>query len=323
MFGSMSTMTAGNSCTRVLGESLAVKAGLQSRTKWRQFHNHATLTMEQGSSSTPAKSANLKVPSSGKKLKNESSEEPMRKRSFLLDPPSKPVRKRMSPSRTLPPNASTFERNIANNTYAFLTKLIQAAPESPGERAWIVPEKIIPEKLLKTSSKQDSSRFGVGKWVFSGSRVLGSMVKEGKYKAINSAAYIRQDMAQLVYAQWTIRVAYDAILCGQGSKQSQIVALTNSHPGLENSDNIPDDIAIYETLDNKRIHCVLFFDNSDKAAECTEDSKSPDAETIPPVQPKPIDITQPKLPFLVNRSRVLSQARIRYKDGTSAKVPLA
>lgn len=60
-----------------------------------------------------------------------------------------------------------------------MTKFIQAAEDSPKGRSWIVPEQIIPKSLLTHASRRTQDRHGMGKWVFSGSKVLESMVREG------------------------------------------------------------------------------------------------------------------------------------------------
>ncbi|KAF9358137.1 hypothetical protein BGX26_002428 [Mortierella sp. AD094] len=208
-----------------------------------------------------------------------------------------------------------------------MTKLIQAAPESQGDRAWIVPEKIIPEKLLsKSILDQDSSRFGLGKWIYSGSKTVEIMVKEGKYKMINSSAYMRPDMARLIYAQWTIRVAYDAMqLCKGGSKQSSFITLTNSRLGDDSGDSVVDDIAVYDSPENKRLQCVLYFGASDKPTTFSGGSEPKDTEagfTSHQNSSAPIDITRPKLPSRMSRSHVLSHVRIRCKNGTTFTAPL-
>lgn len=59
---------------------------------------------------------------------------------------------------------------------AFLTKLIQAAPKESFDRPWIVPEGIIP---AGASAMSEPRRFGVGRWIFSNSKIIGAMVKEG------------------------------------------------------------------------------------------------------------------------------------------------
>lgn len=61
---------------------------------------------------------------------------------------------------------------------AFLTKLIQAAPSESFDRPWIVPEGIIP---AGASTLGEPRRFGFGKWIFSNSKIIGAMVKEGAF----------------------------------------------------------------------------------------------------------------------------------------------
>ncbi|KAF9094594.1 hypothetical protein BGX29_009438 [Mortierella sp. GBA35] len=153
----------------------------------------------------------------------------MPERSFLLDPPKKPTLKRVPLSECDDVALTPFERKIAANPYAsilatpvrqclytrlllpnaFLTKFIQAA--GPDDRPWIVPERILPYAITKkptSHSYQDDPRKGLGKWVTSTSAIIDGVVKEGRYKFINPAAFMRPDMSKLVYAQWSIRVAH-------------------------------------------------------------------------------------------------------------------
>ncbi|KAF9376704.1 hypothetical protein CPB97_010648 [Podila verticillata] len=146
-------------------------------------------------------------------------------RSFLFDEPHRPRSKRQLSDKDGPLKDRTkFERDLASNQFAailaspirqcfftrkslpsaFLTKLIQAAPSESFDRPWIVPEGIIP---AGASTLGEPRRFGFGKWIFSNSKIIGAMVKEGKYKMINAAAFIRPDLPQLIYAQMTYRVA--------------------------------------------------------------------------------------------------------------------
>ncbi|KAF9171339.1 hypothetical protein BGX21_007754 [Mortierella sp. AD011] len=172
----------------------------------------------------------------------------------------------------------------------------------------------------------DSSRSGLGKWIYSGSKTVEAMVKEGKYKMINSSAYMRPDMARLIYAQWTIRVAYDAMQLGNGgSKQSSIITLTNLRPRDQSGDGVVDDIAVYNSPGNKRLQCVLYFGESDKTTASSGGGESKDTKadlTSHQNSSAPIDITRPKLPSFMSRSRVVSHVKIRCKDGTTFKAPL-
>ncbi|KAF9152740.1 hypothetical protein BG015_004795 [Linnemannia schmuckeri] len=131
-------------------------------------------------------------------------------RSFLLDLPTRPTPKRLSPAKREHEALTSFEKKVANNPYAFLTKFIQAA--GPNDQPWIVPERILPHAITKKptpSAYQDDPRNGFGKWMTTTSAVIDSVIREGRYKMINTAAFMRQDMSKLVYAQWSIRVAHE------------------------------------------------------------------------------------------------------------------
>ncbi|KAF9113699.1 hypothetical protein BGX27_000970 [Mortierella sp. AM989] len=318
MLASLITKISKRSNAQFTGVSVSSTLELGQVTKWGQYRHRTFSAVGQKSSSPSSQhDEEAREASLSTNWKSGTEEKLPRRRSFLLDPPSKPPRKRASPLRTLPPTASAFERRIASNPYAFMTKLIQAAPESRGGRTWIVPEKIIPERLIsRVTAKQDSNRFGVGKWMYSGSETVESMAKEGKYKMINSSAYMRPDIARLIYAQWTVRIAYDASqICKRGSKQLPIVTLKKSESGLESGNSVVDDIAVYDIPENKRIHCVLCFqvpDNTDPEVQPTRREKLLTLN----------DITQPKLPSFVDRSRVLSHVKTRYKNKTSFRVPM-
>ncbi|KAG0067541.1 hypothetical protein BGZ89_005953 [Linnemannia elongata] len=151
-------------------------------------------------------------------------------RSFLLDLPTRPTPKRLSPAEREHETLTSFEKKIANNPYAailatpvrqclytrlilpsaFLTKFIQAA--GPDDRPWIVPERILPHAITRKptpSAYHDDPRNGFGKWMITTSAVIDNVIREGRYKMINTAAFMRQDMSKLVYAQWSIRVAHE------------------------------------------------------------------------------------------------------------------
>ncbi|KAG9321619.1 hypothetical protein KVV02_006723 [Mortierella alpina] len=291
----------------------SLSAPLRTLTTAKQHDRHSRLdagvappsTILNGSAEeTPAKEDHQRV------------SDPVRSRSFLLDAPRKPPSKRSSPSRDLPGNAIAFEQQIANNPYAsilatplrqclytrkslpsaFMTKLIQAAADSPRERSWIVPEQIIPRSLSPHSSRGTQDRHGMGKWVFSGFKVMESMVKEGKYKIIASSAYMRPDIMQLVYAQWTIRVAHEFHSLSKLSprRRMPMVKLTpaaepRTHTGASQD-------ATETVLLNAPTHrpplCVLFFQNG------LLPFKHADGDPVPldPTLKVDIDITHPDLP---------------------------
>ncbi|KAF9996233.1 hypothetical protein BGZ65_008175, partial [Modicella reniformis] len=188
-----------------------------------------------------------------------------------------------------------------------------------------------------------SDRFGAGKWVYSGSKATENMVKEGKYKMINPAAYIRPTLAQLVYAQWTIRVASDMIyLCETRSGPSPMAILKNetlkSEAGSSSTPPLFEDVRL--TLSGatlkKKLQCVLYFgppslppflspfdtvvspsDNEDMKAS-NEVSQSHTDE--PQLQQ---DITQPNLPTtLMDRSHVLRLAKVHSSEKSVFTVPM-
>ncbi|KAF9362588.1 hypothetical protein BGX34_005859 [Mortierella sp. NVP85] len=258
---------------------------------------------------------------------------PTRKRSFLLDPPTKPESLRASPSRELPFDASPFERRLASNPYAFLTKLIQAAPAAPGEKAWIVPEGIIPNKILRSSnSGRASDRFGTGRWVFSGSNITEKMIKEGQYKMINPSAFVRPNLARLVYAQWTIRVASDMTdLCKAKGGPSPVAILKYEVPAPaleeERSSASMEDVRLMMTgaTLSKKLQCVLYFgpprpDNNLSVGDTESKEASSDPQNQRD-QPLP-DITQPSLPTLIDRSRVLKLVKVHSSATTAFTVPM-
>ncbi|KAF8933660.1 hypothetical protein BGZ58_006200 [Dissophora ornata] len=218
----------------------------------------------------------------------------------------------MSRSTVLPAKATAFERRMANNPYAFLTRLIQAAPESPEVQAWIVPEGIIPHKISTSSTPdQDSNRSGMGKWVYSGSNIMESMVKEGKYKMMNSSAYARPDMAQLVYAQWTIRLAHDILeLLKTARVPPPLVTLTK-----EPSKYADDSRQLFQSPQSKGLQCVLYFKHTSDTNPRPNDDRS--LEQCPT-----FDISQPSLPTLMSRSLVLQEVTIHGKKGGPSAVPL-
>ncbi|KAF9135405.1 hypothetical protein BGW39_003202 [Mortierella sp. 14UC] len=169
-------------------------------------------------------------------------------RSFLLDPPTKPASKRAIPSLQEPANLTPFEKKIAANPYAtpvrqclytrlilpnaFLTKFIQAA--GPDDRPWIVPERILPHVITRKPKRDlshDDPRNGFGKWMATTSAVIDSAIKEGRYRMINPAGFMRQDMTKLVYAQWSIRVAHEfRILPGTSYSEANKKESSLRHP---------------------------------------------------------------------------------------------
>ncbi|KAG0371750.1 hypothetical protein BGX24_001248 [Mortierella sp. AD032] len=230
-------------------------------------------------------------------------------RSFLLDLPSKPTPKRVPPSAQESESLTSFEKKIAANPYAailatpvrqclytrlllpnaFLTKFIQAA--GPDDQPWVVPERILPHALTrnpKSDLSQDNLRHGFGKWMATTSTVIDSAIREGRHRMINPSGFIRQDMAKLVYAQWSIRVAHEFKLLFRTSftkptktrpslRHPRFIVLDGSHahpPGIKNASSTwakqssrgGDELGVdsasvlgLRSAQNVELPCVLYF----------------------------------------------------------------
>ncbi|KAG0284345.1 hypothetical protein BGZ96_011280 [Linnemannia gamsii] len=225
-------------------------------------------------------------------------------RSFLLDLPTKPKSKRLIPAQRKPELLSPFEKKIDHNPYAailatpvrqclytrlllpsaFLTKFIEAA--GPDDRPWIVPERILPHAITRKpspSAYKEDPRNGLGKWVTTTSKIIDSVIREGRYKTINAAAFMRQDMSALVYAQWSIRVAHEFRVLYKASftketktqpslRRPRFIVMDGSHahpPGGRKSSANTDSSELVEGLgpilgfwSSQRIMvpCVMYFD---------------------------------------------------------------
>lgn len=147
---------------------------------------------------------------------------------------------------------------------------------------------------------------------------------------INSSAYIRPNLAQLVYAQWTIRVASDLLdLCMAKLGPSPVALLKNEVLTLgKGSSTQLEDVRLTmsgSTL-KKKLQCVLYFG----PLRSDIDAGSDDTESVgvntdfqshgdePPV----VDITQPSLPTLMDRSRVLRLVKIHSGEKNVFTVPM-
>ncbi|KAF9897652.1 hypothetical protein BX616_005199, partial [Lobosporangium transversale] len=170
-----------------------------------------------------------------------------------------------------------------------------------------------------------------------------------KFKAINSTAFIRPDLAQLVYTQWTIRVTHDIVKFCKYDRRRRcnniLVHLAQdpsaSIPYAINSQRKVDNLGfIFETPKNECLQCILYFDiikdgidmdrtksrNESSDAESNmlkeqEQQLSPSLSTLDDDNDNEDD-TQPKLPLKMNRSDVMIQAMIRGKNGDTSTVPL-
>lgn len=202
---------------------------------------------------------------------------------------------------------------------AFMTKLIQAAPSESLDRSWIVPEGIIP--IGASTITKGPRQSGVGKWIFSDSKIINAMVKEGsphfsiswlllqiiffgeltggvnlfvgKYKMINTTAFIRPDLPQLIYAQMTYRVATGF----QNLKRQASHSMVQLHL----SDNRPFDCNA--TL-RYRLQCVLYFPRIDQ-------SKVPESSSLADTKPDTLNEQLPQLPsVLVARAAAVDEIKL-------------
>ncbi|CAO3568576.1 unnamed protein product [Mortierella alpina] len=302
-----------------------------------------TLTTAQQHGLPSRQSTTVKPPATT--VVGSANETPTRTRSFLLDTPRRPPSKRASSSRNLPGNATAFEQQIANNPYAsilatplrqclytrkslpnaFMTKFIQAAADSPGDRSWIVPEQIVPKSLAAHASRRTPDRHGMGKWVFSGSKVMEAMVKEGKYKIIASSAYMRPDIARLVYAQWTIRVAHEFqnLTKLPRRRRMPLVKLTPA-TGPETLTDASRDAAEPLLLDvptHRPPLCVLYFQGGVLPSQHADGSSTPLEPTLH--VDVDVDISRPDLPsFESYREHGLKTVTVRNGKKTTATVPM-
>ncbi|KAG0335898.1 hypothetical protein BG004_008273 [Podila humilis] len=232
-------------------------------------------------------------------------------RSFLLSDPRKASPKRFPAKNLNPRDMSKFEQDMILNPYAFLTKIIQAAVKSDSEgphRSWIVPDKIIPAN--SPAGKELPKRFGDGKWVFSGSALIRAMVKEGKYKMINTGAFMRPDVDLLIYAQMTYRIMVDCQRLAEFDRKS--LGLLDMYIGDENDERSFE----CKTKFRGRLHCVLYFENNDSSASQPVSSSTSTATTGPPT---PTDVggkststcSMPSLPTtLLERDQAVRDIRV-------------
>ncbi|KAF9335873.1 hypothetical protein BG006_010393 [Podila minutissima] len=180
----------------------------------------------------------------------------------------------------------------------FMTRLIQAASGESSDHPWIVPEGVVPAEA--SANTKESRRFGAGRWIFSDSKIINAMVKEGKYKMINTAAFIRPDLAQLIYAQMTYRVATEFQNLKKHTGHSVVQ--------LDLFDNESFDC---NTTLRGRLQCVLYFPRIDQS-KVPESSSPADTKADVPSQ------QLPQLPpFLVARAAAVDEIKlsIATRDG--------
>ncbi|KAG0319432.1 hypothetical protein BG000_003908 [Podila horticola] len=172
-----------------------------------------------------------------------------------------------------------------------MIKLIQAAPSESLDQSWIVPEGIIPIGASTTTKGPRQS--GVGKWIFSDSKIINAMVKEGKYKMINTKAFIRPDLPQLIYAQMTYRVATGF----QNLKRQASHSMVQLHL----SDNGPFDCNA--TL-RYGLQCILYFPRIDQ-------SKVPESSSLADTKADTLNQQLPQLPsVLVARAAAVDEIKL-------------
>ncbi|GJJ79187.1 hypothetical protein EMPS_11546 [Entomortierella parvispora] len=260
-------------------------------------------------------------------------------RSFILDHMAAPRLKRtLEP--TAPGRSSEFELRMASNPYAailaspirmciytrkilpngMMTRLIQAAPPHGSEdnRPWIVPDRILPTDTA-------SSRAGASRWAFSRSDILAGVAKEGKYKILSAWAHMRPDTAELVYAQWTIRVAKDFQVAVRDRKRGARVftAVKQVNAGSDASQDsleTNNDIA-FEIPENRRLQCVLHFKSyghESTRADSTADKNPPDLGALPSKAAVP----SISLPTFMPRSQLQSEVSLCRKGTSCGRVPM-
>ncbi|KAG0024719.1 hypothetical protein BGZ81_007612 [Podila clonocystis] len=154
-----------------------------------------------------------------------------------------------------------------------MTKLIQAAEGESSDRPWIVPEGIIPAGASSATTKEPR-RFG-------------------KYKMINTAAFIRPDLPQLIYAQMTYRIATEFQNLGRHARNS-VVQL-----------DLPDNESFNRgTTLRGRLQCVLYFPRNEQSKVSEPPSPDDDKADTPNQQ-------LPQLPpVLIARATAVDEIKL-------------
>ncbi|KAF9578207.1 hypothetical protein BGW38_006126, partial [Lunasporangiospora selenospora] len=246
---------------------------------------------------TTSRSSTKKTETQSKKAAIYTTEPLERTRSFLLDKPSKPKSKRLKASTNLPKSASDFERRMASNPYALLTKLIEVDSSSSGPRSWIVPDGIIPRPLLSAQG-QAEDRFALGRWVATDSSIIDATVKEGRYKIISTSAYVRPDLSKLIYAQWAIKAGYEIEqLTNTGRLAKTWLRPLSQVSAFDSTLQKPLSFSCLDSLD-KPLQCVLYFKSGMDSSNPTKDPAKESIETDPESAPKP------SLPTFTTRSAI-------------------
>ncbi|KAG0056191.1 hypothetical protein BGZ83_006100 [Gryganskiella cystojenkinii] len=250
-------------------------------------------------------------------------------RSFILDSPKAPIPKRVkAPARKKPFLSSDFERRMASNPYAFMTRLIVAAPplNANNDNPWIVPDRILSYDL-------SPPRAGTAMWAFSGPTILNSVAKEGKYKIMNPLAYMRPDMAELVYAQWTIHTAnhfLDIVENTNTLKPILVPVLQKeviSEPPEDSSGTVGR--IKLELPESKRLQCILCFngrghnpvDAADDNGTSGINLSSPEAQSTVPVEGAAA-LSTASLPTFLSRKRVQGEAWIQWRERSYGSIPV-
>ena len=115
-------------------------------------------------------------------------------------------------------------------------------------------------------------------------------------------------MAQLVYAQWTIRLAYDILELLKPTRVPPPLVTLTKDPAVESKQ-------LFHNPQSKGLQCVLYFKDASDIDPRPNDDRSLEL-------PSTSDISQPSLPTLLSRSLVLQEVTIRGKKGGPSTVPL-
>src|SRR5690554_3510650 len=133
---------------------------------------------------------------------------------------------------------------------------------------------------------------------------------------------MRADTSLLVYAQWTIRVAYEfqQLTKYRARRPSPLfIALEADDSALnaeQNAGNHSTQSIVLKAPRRSRLHCILCFQGSPSSAALS------DGFVEEPKSPITLDITKPNLPSLMARDQVLKQIDIRNEDGALSSVPM-
>ncbi|KAI1309947.1 hypothetical protein EDD11_003962 [Mortierella claussenii] len=136
---------------------------------------------------------------------------------------------------------------------------------------------------------------------------------------MNPLAFIRQDLASLIYAHWSIRAAFEFVHLGkQGLKHFENVSQSSSA-----SEGGRESLAVYKASTKNRLQCVLYFGSSaDVDVAKPEDETTEKRDIVSQNRCSSINISQPGLPDPMDRSSVMHTAQVLEKDGGLFSVPV-